>query len=184
VGHGWKIRVQDAMQGERKGREETCEFDHVVVATGFFGAPRIPSSLLNHAPSNSVPVFHSSRFRDVRDLFTHRGQFKPRGKRVVVIGGQMSGVEAAANVALQLSSAVNSPSPKTDGDLDLEGDYEVVHVVQKPVWVMPLFLPNNPQRVGGGGGEEKVCENFYAGFLPFVSQNGVFKCRNMLMGSR
>jgi hypothetical protein len=27
-------------------------------------------------------------------------------------------------------------------------EWEVIHVVQRPVWIMPMFLPRNPQNEG------------------------------------
>lgn len=68
------------------------------------------------------------------------------------MGGQMSGVEVAANMALQLSDCLNAPGEEI---MDW-AEWEVVHVVQRPVWVMPLFLPRNPQ-FEGVGKDEKVC---------------------------
>jgi cation diffusion facilitator CzcD-associated flavoprotein CzcO len=135
---------------------EVHEFDHVIVASGFFGRPKVPASLSN---SKDVPVWHSSRFRDVRSLITDAGKLKVDAKgnggekrKIVVVGGQMSGVEVAANVALQLSDCVNAPGEEI---MDW-AEWEVVHVVQRPIWVMPLFLPRNPQREGEKK-DEKVC---------------------------
>ncbi len=56
----------------------------------------------------------------------------------------MSGVETAASVAFQLSSEVNSA--RESGILDVD-KYSVIHIVQKPIWVMPLFFPSNPDLV-------------------------------------
>ena len=158
-GNGWSVHVhvKDDEQGEAGEMVvEVHEFDHVIIATGFFGVPKLPSSLSN---SSDVPVWHSSKFRDVRSLITDGGRLKvdskgngDRKRTIMVVGGQMSGVEVAANVALQLSDCVNSPVKEI---MDWT-DWEVVHVVQKPVWVMPLFLPRNPQ-LDGNGRDEKVC---------------------------
>ena len=121
------------------------------------GAPRVPQAI----PSSEigVPVWHSSRVRDIRSLITDAGRLKVDSKgngaekrKIVVVGGQMSGVEVAANMALQLSDAINAPGKEI---MDWEG-WEVVHVVQKPVWLMPLFLPKNPQ-VDSAEKGPKVC---------------------------
>jgi hypothetical protein len=155
---GWDVHVHVKEEGEAgEMTVEVHEFDHVIVASGFFGAPRLPSGL----PSGeiNVPVWHSSKFRDIRGLITDQGRLKVdsqgsgKGKRkIVVIGGQMSGVEVAANVALQMSDCVNAPGK----EIMEWGEWEVVHVVQRPVWVMPLFLPANPL-LDGEGKDEKVC---------------------------
>jgi hypothetical protein len=89
-----------------------------------------------------VPVWHSSKIRDVKDLLTDGGKrTPPPGKNIVVVGGQMSGVETAASIASQLSSAVNSPGESEIKDVE---KYFITHVVQKPVWVMPWFFPRGP----------------------------------------
>jgi hypothetical protein len=154
---GWEVSVHVKEEGEAgEMTVEVHEFDHVIIASGFFGAPRLPSSLPNSV--SDVPVWHSSKFRDVRSLITDGGRLKVDSKgngdgkrKIVVVGGQMSGVEVAANVALQLSDCVNAPGKEI---MDWK-EWEVVHVVQKPVWVIPLFLPSNPQ-LDGEGKDEKV----------------------------
>lgn len=155
---GWDVSVHVKEEGEAgEMTVEVHEFDHVIVASGFFGAPRVPQAI----PSSdiSVPVWHSSRVRDIRSLITDAGRLKVDSKgnggekrKIVVVGGQMSGVEVAANVALQLSDAINAPGKEI---MDW-GGWEVVHVVQKPVWVMPLFLPRNPQ-LDSAEKDQKVC---------------------------
>jgi NADPH-dependent glutamate synthase beta subunit-like oxidoreductase len=98
-------------------------------------------------------VWHSSKIRDAKDLLTDGGRRKANaGKRIVVVGGQMSGVEIAGTIAFQISSAVNNPSESAIPDA---AKYVVTHVVQQPVWVMPLFFPNDPE-IDGDGGHPKV----------------------------
>jgi hypothetical protein len=85
---------------------------------------------------------HSSKIRDVKDLLTDEGKKTPApGKNIVVVGGQMSGVETAASIAFQLSSAVNSPGESEIKDVE---KYFITHVVQQPVWILPWFFPQNP----------------------------------------
>ena len=154
---GWNVHVhvEDGEEGEMT--VEVHEFDHVIVASGFFGAPGVPS--FRSTSEADVPVWHSSRFRDIKSLITDGGRLKVDCKgnadvkrKIVVVGGQMSGVEVAANVALQLSDCVNAPGKEI---MDWT-EFEVVHVVQKSVWVMPLFLPKNPL-LDGAEKDEKVC---------------------------
>jgi cation diffusion facilitator CzcD-associated flavoprotein CzcO len=131
----WKIETKE--NGEQ-GQLETHIFDRLIVATGFFGRPRVPA-ILKGFPA---PVVHSSQVRSVRNLLSSTSSPSPAkpGKKIVVVGGQMSGVEIAAAIAAQLSSEENSP-----GDaFPQASEYVVTHVVQKPVWVMPLFLPREP----------------------------------------
>jgi len=117
---------------------QSYQFDHLIVATGFFGKPKI-SKVIDDL---RVPVWHSSKVRDVKDLLADGGTHPPAvGKNIVVVGGQMSGVETAASLAFKISSAANTPgeSPITEAD-----QYTVTNIVQKPVWVMPLFFPKDP----------------------------------------
>ncbi|EHL02041.1 putative Uncharacterized monooxygenase [Glarea lozoyensis 74030] len=86
---------------ETSGKEEgKWEFEYLVVATGFFGRPRVP-----RIDGFEGKVVHSSQVRVVRELVDGEGT----GKKIVVVGGQMSGVEIAASIAGQISSEENSP---------------------------------------------------------------------------
>jgi hypothetical protein len=129
----------------------------LIIATGFFGKPKIP----NIFNGLSVPVWHSSKVRDLYDLLTDNGSKPPaHGKNIVVIGGQMSGIETAGSLAFQISSAVNTPGVPPFPDAE---KYVVTSVLQKPVWPLPLFLPKDPE-VEPSGGEVtmKVQFPFYA----------------------
>jgi cation diffusion facilitator CzcD-associated flavoprotein CzcO len=122
------------------------------VATGFFGKPKIPKIL--EYPLK-IPVWHSSKVRDVKDLLTDGGTKSPvSGKNIIVVGGQMSGVETAGSLAFQISSAVNSPGEPPFPEPE---KYVIYNVVQKPVWVMPLFFPKDPDvEISEGGMTTKV----------------------------
>jgi cation diffusion facilitator CzcD-associated flavoprotein CzcO len=137
----WTVHIQAAANSEPEASTEVHEFDHVIVATGFFGKPKLPATL----DDLEAPVWHSSALRDVNSLITDNGKRSPpTGKNIIVVGGQMSGIETAAAVALQLSSAVNSP----ESQIPNAHDYRVHNVVQQPFWVMTLILPNNPMLDG------------------------------------
>lgn len=152
----WIVHVQHADTAESS---EVYEFDHVVVATGFFGKPHIPDVL----PDFPAPVWHSSKLRDVSSLLTDNGKVSsPQGKNIVVVGGQMSGIETAAAIALQVSSSVNSthrPIPNAAG-------IQIYNVIQQPFWVMPLTLPNNPT-IDGASPEAEKARNPYSIFNSF-----------------
>jgi cation diffusion facilitator CzcD-associated flavoprotein CzcO len=130
---------------------QTYDFDHLIVATGFFGKPKIPK-IFNES---NVPVWHSSKIRDVKDLLTEGCTRPPApGRNIVVVGGQMSGVETAGSLAFQISSAVKNPGESPFPEPE---KYVVCNVVQKPVWVMPLFFPRDPDvEVTEGGVTTKV----------------------------
>lgn len=122
---GWEVHVESS-----KG-QDTMQFDYLIVASGFFGKPIIPEGL---AKSDSIPIVHSSHYRDLKSLL--KDNRKPGGGKILVVGGQMSGVEIAGTIASHLSSAVNSPEKSEIPDID---KYTVHHVIQRPVWVLPLY---------------------------------------------
>lgn len=121
---GWDVTVSS------EGEEQQQEFDYVIVASGFFGKPLIPEFL--NEPS-SVPVVHSSGYRDLKSLL---GKGKSGGRKILVVGGQMSGIEIAGTIASHLSSAANAPETSDIQDVE---KYTVHHVIQRPIWVFPLF---------------------------------------------
>jgi cation diffusion facilitator CzcD-associated flavoprotein CzcO len=123
-GGSWKVETesQDGCQ--------TGVFDYLLVATGFFGEPIWPDCFPRHA---DIPIMHSSRYRDITDLLRkHDG---PGGK-ILVVGGQMSGIEIASTIASHLSSAINSPGGKPVSNPER---YSIHHVTPQPSWVFPLF---------------------------------------------
>ncbi len=120
---------------------ETHYFDYCIVASGFFGKPKLPSSL-RKLGSFAAPIQHSTQFRDVETLLhCNQAGALSQGSKILVVGGSMSGVEVAASIAMELSSHVHSPRPSPIKDA---GKYTVHHVIKRPFWVMPLFLPVNP----------------------------------------
>ncbi|KAM3079211.1 hypothetical protein ACMFMF_004136 [Clarireedia jacksonii] len=149
----WKVYIQAAANSESEASTEVHDFDHVIIATGFFGKPKLPTVL----DALEAPVWHSSKLRDVNSLITDNGKRSlPAGKNIVVVGGQMSGIETAAAVAHQLSSIVNSP----ESQIPNASDYRVYSVVQQPFWVMTLTWPNNPMLDGETADAPKVRLSF------------------------
>ncbi|KAF5541651.1 FMO1 flavin-containing protein [Fusarium napiforme] len=114
---------------------ETKNFDYLLVASGFFGKPIIPESL---EKQTAIPVVHSSHYRDVKSLL---GEGRPGGGKILVVGGQMSGVEIAGTIGAHLSSQANSPDPTKITDID---KYSIHHVIQRPIWVFPLYTSPKP----------------------------------------
>ncbi|KAL9477478.1 hypothetical protein ACSS6W_007319 [Trichoderma asperelloides] len=127
---GWKVRIQS------EGGEESREFDYLVVATGYFGKPIIPDCFKN--ANTSVPIIHSSQYRDLKGLL---GEGRQKGGKILIVGGQMSGVEIAGTVASHLSAAVNSPEESEIAGVD---KYSIYHAIQRPIWVFPLFTSPEP----------------------------------------
>jgi hypothetical protein len=134
---------------------ETLYFDYLIVASGFFGKPKFPPGLSN-LDSSKTPVQHSTRFRSAQDLLKgNEHTAGSHGKKILVVGGSMSGAEIAASIAMQLSSEQNSPGEQRLQDAS---KYTVHHVVRRPFWAMPLFLPVDPV-VPSNGDDPKVCKD-------------------------
>ncbi|KAK3948858.1 hypothetical protein QBC32DRAFT_373222 [Pseudoneurospora amorphoporcata] len=129
-GAKWKVTTcgQD-------GQQLHHTFDYLLVASGFFGKPVIPPPV---AASRDIPLLHSSQYRTLSALLE---QTKGVGRKIVVVGGQMSGVEIAGTIATHLSSAQHSPGPSPLQHLD---KYSIHHVFPRPVWVFPLLTSPKP----------------------------------------
>ena len=123
---GWDVRL------ESHGKEVTEHFEYLVVASGYFGKPVVPDGL-SIARSASVPIIHTSEYRNLKTLLSNKTSAK--GK-ILVAGGQISGVETAGTIATHLSSAMNSPESFPVSDID---QCSVHHVIHRPVWVFPLY---------------------------------------------
>lgn len=108
-------------------------FDFLVVASGHFGSPSIPL-----IPGlEDISSVHSSELQSPNDI-DRLLEKSPKSGKLVVVGGSMSGVEAATSLALHLSSLSFRP-----GSSAQEHNYEVWHVGPGPYWVLPTYLPHN-----------------------------------------
>ncbi|KAI9903748.1 hypothetical protein N3K66_000277 [Trichothecium roseum] len=122
--------VWDVVSRSPEDEEVKAEFDRVIVASGFFGKPVFPPAL-SPSSSSPIPIIHSSAYRDLESLLPNP---TASGGKILVVGGQMSGVEIAGTIASHLSSAMYSPTPTPNND-----KYTVHNVVQRPIWVFPLY---------------------------------------------
>jgi hypothetical protein len=128
-------------------------FDLLLVASGFFAKPWIPD--LPGLAKFSGKIIHSSEMNDIKDIIGMGGTGNTEEK-IVVIGGSMSGGEAAAALAFQLSSAKHSPRalPKDSSNLSVH------HITTRPFWSVPPYCPVNPTTDSKGS-------NPRPSFLPF-----------------
>jgi cation diffusion facilitator CzcD-associated flavoprotein CzcO len=94
-------------------QEKSAEFDHVVIASGFFSTPYTPS--IPGLDTFSGTSIHSSSYSSPDPY---------KGKHVAIIGGSLSSVEVAADIAPYAAS--------------------VHHVIPRPFWVLPKYLPLDP----------------------------------------
>lgn len=142
---------QASVSGLQNPRIQTDEFDFLVVASGHFGTPSIP----NIPGLDSSPrIVHSSNLQSPDDIRSLLGS-SPKGK-LVVIGGSMSGVEAASSLALHISFLNFRP----DSAAQAGRDYEVWHVGSGPFWVLPTYLPH---QYAGDSSERESTKS-----IPFV----------------
>jgi hypothetical protein len=125
----WQVTTRDLATNQ----SSTETFDYLVIASGFFDKPGhtfspIPDKTLHN-------IQHSSVFRDLSSLSQKPG-------KIVVIGGGISGSEAAAQAAFQVSSAKYSPGRNKP----IHAESKIYHIVNRPFYCLPRYLPQNPYR--------------------------------------
>ncbi|PWY77342.1 FAD/NAD(P)-binding domain-containing protein [Aspergillus heteromorphus CBS 117.55] len=135
---GWTVRwVERSVDGDcGKDAVKSEQFDYLVVTSGYFAKPHFPDIPgLDRFGDNVVHSTELQSPEDVQRLIDRSGSSGPGGK-LVVVGGSMSGVEAASTLALHLSSLNLSPGQSGR-------DYEVHHVCSRPFWTIPTYLPHS-----------------------------------------
>lgn len=141
----WKVSfLQD-------GGEETSEdFDFVIVASGFFARPWIPQSLLPFSSYNpkvamqAPRILHSSEYAFDRVLSffpSANTDHLPRKRKVVVVGGSLSAVEVISDLCIN-SNSIRSEASSAEKEKARPNFWEVIHVVPRPFWILPRFLPH------------------------------------------
>ena len=93
----------------------TAQFTFVIVASGFFGTPHIPQSILGLLQFPGQ-VLHGSEYRSSDQV---------RGKRVIIVGASMSAAEIAADIA---------PTAK-----------DIIHIASRNFCSLPRFIPLAPK---------------------------------------
>ncbi|OOQ82940.1 hypothetical protein PEBR_36677 [Penicillium brasilianum] len=116
-------------------RIESEDFDFLVVASGYFARPYFP--VLPGLGQFTGQVIHSSALEKGRAALSTNAETTPRGN-TVVIGGGMSGVEAASALALRESSLRLSRGPVSNSP---PNHGKVYHVHSRPCWTLPTYLP-------------------------------------------
>ncbi|KAJ5247465.1 FAD-dependent pyridine nucleotide-disulfide oxidoreductase [Penicillium chermesinum] len=110
----------------------TEDFDLLVVASGYFARPFIPEI---PGLRDFSGVLHSSALQKGNGI-TGKGPDTHRGN-VVVIGGSMSGVEAASTIALRHSSALLATGLNPQS-----ANIKVHHIHSRPFWNLPTYIPH------------------------------------------
>jgi hypothetical protein len=123
------VTRSNSVPGADLSSDEVCseDFDFLVVASGYFARPYVPD--IPGLAQFTGQIVHSSKLE--------KGSHPSHG-HVAVIGGSMSGVEAASAIALNKSSSMfNSALRSQDKVMQ-----SVYHVYSRPFWSLPTYLPN------------------------------------------
>ncbi|CAI7573627.1 unnamed protein product [Penicillium glandicola] len=109
------------------------DFDLIVIASGYFAQQYIPN--IPGLEQFRGKIIHSSSLHYERELLSN--EIKDVNGQIVVIGGSMSGVEAASAMALHQSSSTLSTNriPHTQKT-------KVHHIHSRPFWTLPTYLPH------------------------------------------
>lgn len=126
------ISSQNASQEASKIESE--DFDLLVVASGYFARPYLPP--IPGLEQFTGQVIHSSVLEKGRASFSINTASSSPG-HTVVIGGGMSGVEAASALALRESSSRLPTNLATTNHLSRK----VYHIHSRPFWTLPTYLP-------------------------------------------
>ncbi|KAB8336687.1 hypothetical protein FH972_020998 [Carpinus fangiana] len=121
----WKIKWRDA-EGVSSG-----VFDYLIVASGFFSEPRLPQADLM-SQHGGVKQVHSSKLRKLKDVAP---EDPSASGTILIVGGAMSGGEAASALAFDLSDAEHAPGSKARSGL------KIVQVVPRPFYALPPIVP-------------------------------------------
>ncbi|KAJ5950645.1 uncharacterized protein N7479_009058 [Penicillium vulpinum] len=110
------------------------DFDLIVIASGYFAQQYIPN--IPGLEQFQGQIIHSSSLHYKREQLLSN-EPKDMNDQIVVIGGSMSGVEAASAVALHKSSSTLSTNgvPHTQ-------ETKVHHIHSRPFWTIPTYLPH------------------------------------------
>ncbi|CAI7620490.1 unnamed protein product [Penicillium viridicatum] len=112
------------------------DFDLIVIASGYFAQQYVPDIPGLKQFQKQGQIIHSSSLHYEREQ-PFLNETNDVNGQVVVIGGSMSGVEAASAVALRGSSSTLSthriPYPQEN---------KVHHIHSRPFWSLPTYLPH------------------------------------------
>jgi hypothetical protein len=122
---GWLISCIHSVSKERT----VHHFDYLIVASGFFEQP---ASSLASSLKDCTKIQHSSRFRSLSSLTEKAG-------KIVVVGGGISASEAAAQAALQVSTAKHSPGKSKP----IHSSSTIYHIFKRPFYCFPRYIPQS-----------------------------------------
>ncbi|PLN84352.1 FAD/NAD(P)-binding domain-containing protein [Aspergillus taichungensis] len=129
--------VSDESTGQDEdSQEETSEtFDFLLVASGYFSSPHIPD--ITGLDIFAHKTVHSSALNNEVDMRNFLDNAGTTGGKIVVIGGSISGVEAASALSLHLSSLKHSLLSSQN-----RPQFELYHICSRPFWTVPNYIPH------------------------------------------
>ncbi|KAF7716069.1 Flavin-containing monooxygenase family protein [Penicillium ucsense] len=136
----WKVYWVEDLCRKQDTTQPSCsvshdvkveDYDLLVIASGYFARPWIPD--LPGLSKFTGKVIHSSALGKQSESAA-AGQ-----SETLVVGGSMSGVEAASTLALRRSSLSSSIAPSTLQHKKTT----ITHVHSRPIWCLPLYLPQD-----------------------------------------
>ncbi|CAG8907771.1 unnamed protein product [Penicillium egyptiacum] len=137
----WNIQwVQESAEkaqpeyGSLDDRVSSQDFDLIVIASGYFAQQYIPE--IPGLKQFQGQIIHSSSLHYERERLLFN-ETKDVNGQIVVIGGSMSGVEAASAVALRQSSSTLSTNR-----IPHIQETKVHHIHSRPFWTLPTYLPH------------------------------------------
>lgn len=139
VEHSWKLELRQ-VNSNNIVEESDAIFDYLVVAPGCYNVPKLPN--LEILPALSIPVLHSTGYRNLSDIARGFRDTKGIDQSIVVVGGSHSGGDIAALIALQLSDA--QYSPKSSESLGSTWhSMKVVHISSHEMSALPAFTKDS-----------------------------------------
>ncbi|KAI9809385.1 MAG: hypothetical protein M1827_006897 [Pycnora praestabilis] len=121
--------------------------------------PETPKPINSDDVKENLPKL-SSILRQSNISESSSAALSKHGNKIVVIGGGMSGAEAAASLAFQISSSRHSPSPSSDC-----ASFMVYHIITRPFYCLPPLLPKDPVNSDKRQGKAQI-SNPAPTFLP------------------
>lgn len=132
---GLSLRILSLFPSSSAGSLCSEDFDLLVIASGYFAEQHIPK--IAGLEQFSDVVIHSSTLH--RQWNVSRNLEQNDLDTILVIGGSMSGVEAASTLALNQSSSLLSMNkiPTTNN--------KIHHIHSRPFWALPTYLPHGSE---------------------------------------
>ncbi|KAJ5677033.1 FAD-dependent pyridine nucleotide-disulfide oxidoreductase [Penicillium maclennaniae] len=134
----WRISwVKESVHETDSSNDEVFseDFDFLVVASGYFARPYIPD--IPGLAQFTGQVIHSSNLGKSNGSPAGHG-ISPSQGNMAVIGGSLSGVEAASALALKESSSMCNPASRSQE----RARQAVYHIYSRPFWSLPTYLPH------------------------------------------